>query len=276
MRFKKIKVNDSDIAYQKIGDRRKKKLLLVHGMLTSSSYYSDTIEYLKDDFNILAVDMPGFGLSDRLKGKKHTVKNLAGSIKDLCRKLKFKGFCLVGASLGGMVSIKFTSMFPRYVNKLILQGTPWRKDSIGHPFVDYLYLYIVNHKKILKIFQKFQKNVTRENLHKVLKVLNKDYYKFDREDGEVYYFFKVMDIKLQRQVWESIKKLDLTEEVGSIGKETSVIIGDNDENITIEEAKKLADTLSKSKLEVVKNGSHCLFWDYPEKMADIIKNFYLS
>ena len=104
----------------------------------------------------------------------------------------------------------------------------------------------------------------------------KDYYTYDQEDGEVYYFFKIMDIKLQKQVWVSIEHLDLSKEAESIKCATLVLLGDRDANISLEEAKGLADTLSDARLKIIKNGSHALFFDYPKKMAEIITDFCLD
>jgi len=274
MEYNKVLIDNSKIAYFRRGDRRKPKILFIHGLLSSSSYFNSTINFIKDDFDILSVDLPGYGLSEKMKGKKHNVKNFAIYIRKLCDELRFKGFSLVGGSLGGMVSIQFTLMFQQYVKKLVVQGTPWLKDSIRHPFIDYLYFYIVRHKKVFNMFKKFRDNVTRENFENMLKIFSRNYYyNYNKSDGVIYYFFKSMNLGLQKEVWERMEHLDFTKEIKKLKKPTLILLGKKDTHVKLGDAKKLAGVLEDAKLKVFKNGSHTLFLDYPEKLAKILKDF---
>ena len=59
--MKKVILSQAKIAYLRKKKKNKPKLLMLHGLFTHSCYFSETVEYLKDDFDILIPEFPGFG-----------------------------------------------------------------------------------------------------------------------------------------------------------------------------------------------------------------------
>jgi pimeloyl-ACP methyl ester carboxylesterase len=84
--------------------------------------YRPLIKLLSAHFFILAPDLPGFGLSDPLSHPSYeTFTHFLSSFLD-SQKIKKTNLC--GVSLGGALSLKFTSTFPRRVSKLVLNSPP--------------------------------------------------------------------------------------------------------------------------------------------------------
>ena len=97
-------------------------VVLVHGFLGGSRQWETQIEAFKDDFEVVTVDLPGFGENahftalDRIRGYSQWVLNEISErgIAD---------FHLIGHSMGGMVAQEMVSQAPDRVDKLVLYGT---------------------------------------------------------------------------------------------------------------------------------------------------------
>lgn len=97
------------------GEKNKPAVVLIHGLDDSASEHWDkTIELLKHDYRVLALDLPGFGRSD--KGNRlYSPANYARLINRLVHTYLGKKFHLVGHSMGGAISLYYAA---RYTNDL--------------------------------------------------------------------------------------------------------------------------------------------------------------
>ncbi|KAK7681071.1 hypothetical protein QCA50_015909 [Cerrena zonata] len=76
-----IKVNETDeVFYRKAGDESKPNLLLLHGFPTSSRQYEPLINLLNPYFNIIAPDLPSYGLTKVGANYEYTFDKLAQTI----------------------------------------------------------------------------------------------------------------------------------------------------------------------------------------------------
>lgn len=90
------------------GCSNKPTLVFLHGFLGSSSDWSETIEYLKDSFHCIAIDLPGHGASVSTEGSlKDGFNHCHGLIKELLNDLNVQKYTLVGYSLGGRVALDY-------------------------------------------------------------------------------------------------------------------------------------------------------------------------
>jgi len=96
-----------------------KTLVLIHGNLSSSLYYTPLIERLPADVRVLAPDLRGFG--DSSYGKRiGSLKDLALDVKLFLDALGVKEAAVCGWSLGGGVAMEFAAAYPQMTTKLIL------------------------------------------------------------------------------------------------------------------------------------------------------------
>jgi pimeloyl-ACP methyl ester carboxylesterase len=94
-------------------------VLLVHGYGASSASYAPVIDSLAERFRVLAVDLPGFGKSDRRDGN-YSPEGLADV---LAKVLDEKGVArahVVGHSWGSSVVLAFALRHPQRLNKLVV------------------------------------------------------------------------------------------------------------------------------------------------------------
>jgi len=96
-------------------------LVLLHGMLSSLHTWDGWMEKLTKNYTVVRLDLPGFGLTgsgpDSFLYNQQEIEKV---LDDIFNGLKLKKFTLVGNSLGGYFSWKYTVLHPEKVEKLIL------------------------------------------------------------------------------------------------------------------------------------------------------------
>ena len=103
----------------------KPPLLALHGWLDNAGSFERMIPYWQD-FNVIAVDLPGHGLSDkRGPDAYYHFVDWIYDVYQLIEHLGWSEFNLVGHSMGAMIGTAFSAAFPDRVRKLFMI------DSIG-------------------------------------------------------------------------------------------------------------------------------------------------
>lgn len=103
----------------------KPPLLALHGWLDNAGSFEQMLPFW-DEFNVVALDFPGHGLSDkRSEGAHYHFVDWVYDVYQLIEHLGWQQFYLVGHSMGAMVGSVFSAAFPDRVSKLFMI------DSIG-------------------------------------------------------------------------------------------------------------------------------------------------
>ena len=102
-------------------------IVLLHGYLESSAIWDGFGKRLASEFRVIAVDLPGHGLSD-IYEETHTMEFIATAVKELIDSLDLKKVVLAGHSLGGYVALAFLELYPDYLSGYSLFHS--------HPFSD--------------------------------------------------------------------------------------------------------------------------------------------
>jgi len=110
-------------------------LVLQHGFLSGSEYWRHIIDRLSSDFDVIALDLPGFAE----RADEPAIDSVIGFVDDILERLDNLGvenFHLCGHSLGGMIAQELALVSPERIKKLILYATgpdgsmPGRFESI--------------------------------------------------------------------------------------------------------------------------------------------------
>jgi 2-hydroxy-6-oxonona-2,4-dienedioate hydrolase len=94
-------------------------VLLMHGLGGSIESWTHNIEGLAKNFRIIAVDLPGFGLSDKPR-MNYTIRFYREFIVQFIKQLQLGQVSIVGSSLGGQVAAEVAITRPSIVKKLVL------------------------------------------------------------------------------------------------------------------------------------------------------------
>lgn len=102
-------------------------VVLVHGMLNSSSHWQSVALDLAREHTVIAPDLIGHGDSAAPRGD-YSLGAHAASIRDLLTALGVERATIVGHSLGGGVAMQFFYQFPARVERLVLISS----GGLGH------------------------------------------------------------------------------------------------------------------------------------------------
>lgn len=94
-------------------------LLLLHGLGGSIESWANNINFLSSKFRIIALDLPGFGFSDKPKIS-YSIKFYVDFLEKFVKRIKLSHLFIIGSSLGGHIAVEFTLRNRKIVDKLIL------------------------------------------------------------------------------------------------------------------------------------------------------------
>ena len=110
-------------------------ILMCHGNPTWSFLYRHVIRALRGRFRCVAVDYPGFGLSDRPTGYGYSAAEHAAVVGELVRELDLSELIVMGHDWGGPVGMWVASSDPGRVAGVVLGNTWfWPPDRRGRVF----------------------------------------------------------------------------------------------------------------------------------------------
>lgn len=116
--LKFTKINNLRVRYL---DRNKRgtPLLLLHGLGGSIESWTNNISFLSTKFRVIALDLPGFGMSDKPKID-YSINFYVSFLEKFIKRIKLSHFFIIGSSLGGHIAVEFTLRNRKNVDKLIL------------------------------------------------------------------------------------------------------------------------------------------------------------
>jgi haloalkane dehalogenase len=107
-------------------------LLLLHGNPTWSFLYRDVIKGLRDRYRCIALDYPGFGLSDAAPGYGFTPAEHAGVVERLILELDLSGVTMMVQDWGGPIGFAAATRNPDRFSGFVIGNTwAWPKSDPG-------------------------------------------------------------------------------------------------------------------------------------------------
>ena len=122
-----IEVNGRELHYAEAGTGS--LAVLIHGYPLDHTVWLDQLSGLADMRSVVAVDLPGYGMSERVTGQPLTMEGLAEDIAGLIDALGFAQADIVGLSMGGYVALALWEAHPTVVRTLVLVDTKAGADS---------------------------------------------------------------------------------------------------------------------------------------------------
>jgi pimeloyl-ACP methyl ester carboxylesterase len=95
-------------------------IVLIHGFAGSTYTWRELIPLLARDYTVYAVDLLGFGLSDKPGDGDYSLPDQGKLIADFIAALKLRKPTLVGHSMGGVVAALAAVQSPESVGRLVL------------------------------------------------------------------------------------------------------------------------------------------------------------
>lgn len=111
------------VHYVELNPSGAKTVVFVHGLgsyLKFWRYQLDT--FAREGYRVLAVDLPGYGKSDKPASFPYTMEAMADVVREVLRAKKITKPILVGHSMGGQTALSFAIRFPGDLEALVLSA----------------------------------------------------------------------------------------------------------------------------------------------------------
>uniref|UniRef100_A0A0K0F622 AB hydrolase-1 domain-containing protein n=1 Tax=Strongyloides venezuelensis TaxID=75913 RepID=A0A0K0F622_STRVS len=280
--------NGVKLHYVMKGDKGKELMLFIHGFPEFWYSWRRQLDYFKDNYCCVAIDMRGYGESDKPNGiDEYKIENLIEDIENVILQLGYQKAVVVGHDWGAIVSWMFAIFYSEMVSKLIIMDVPHPKageiiyKSNFKQMAKSWYMYFFQFPVVPEIFLSLNNFQPLRNMFKGKKggLCNRD--KLSNEDINSYvYTFgsqpngftgPINYYRSYLQRWNLIKYPK-----EPIKSETLIIFGEKDFFVITENAYLSQNYCSKSKVVIVKNASHWVQQDAPEEVNKAIENFLCS
>lgn len=124
-RFKtSIQQQSVSMAYMDVpaAGKRNGVVVMFHGKNFASDYWAPSIAALSQaGYRVIAIDQVGFGKSSK-PDMTYRFDDLAAASKQLLNSLGVRKTALIGNSMGGMLAVRFATLYPQTVTKLVLEN----------------------------------------------------------------------------------------------------------------------------------------------------------
>jgi pimeloyl-ACP methyl ester carboxylesterase len=95
-------------------------VICVHGLGGTKASFLPTAAALADNYRVIAMDLPGFGDSDKPIAAAYDAPYFAGAIEALLEALEIQSAHLIGNSMGGRVAIEMGLLRPERTERIAL------------------------------------------------------------------------------------------------------------------------------------------------------------
>lgn len=242
-----------------------KPLVLIHGIFSSSFVWRKNIDELSKHFDVIAVDLRGYGYSDKPADGRYGREDFRQFVLDFMDAIKVDRAILVGHSWGGGIALDLALQHPDRVEKLILI------DSIGYPpepsFMEWLLRVPGVGRLILAACDK-------DTFARILKervFFNPELVTEEEVEGWMrpYYVRGTAQAALELRNYH----LDMAEEIRNISQPTLIIWGKEDKALPAEMAERFRQDIKNSVLQIIPNCGHNPQEEKPEEVNESIKWF---
>ncbi|MFC4025758.1 alpha/beta fold hydrolase [Oceanobacillus longus] len=141
----------------------KPPIVLIHGFVSSIYTFNRLIPLLEKHFSILALDLPGFGKSEKSTSFVYTHENYAKLVAKCIDYFSLENVCIIGHSMGGQVALYTARVIPNKIKKLVLLSSSGYLRSTNRWMVYCSYLPLFN--QFVK--QRVKKSNVKESLQNV-------------------------------------------------------------------------------------------------------------
>ena len=215
-------------------------LVIVHGYNGSCDYwYPQTVLGLAERRHVIAVDLPGNGLSGKLSA--HNMETLSGFIVRFIETLGFEQADLMGHSMGGLLAIAAATARPDRVRSLVLV------DSAGLPD-------LVRHLWLVPVVALADSSMRQWRFYPT--------------------FIKIgMRARTKRECLEMVSKVSIREALSRLELPVFVLWGEKDRVVPVEHGYYMAKHIAGAKLAVVEGVGHMPFYEKPAECNRLIIDF---
>lgn len=254
--------------YETQGEKNSPPVLFLHGFLGNSESWNEIVDFLKNDFLCITVDLPGHGRTLPQDKSAYKIPNCASVITRLIEKIGFKEFSLVGYSLGGRQGLLLGLTYPSRIKKLVLEsaspGLKTEKERTARKLSDENLAKELENETLEKFIQKWYSQPLFESLKKDQSRFETLFEKRKQNDPRgLAQSLRSMGTGVQESLWKKLENLV---------PPTLLIVGEYDRKFQ-EIAQKMSAASDKISVKSVSGAGHNVHYEKPNEYAALLKNF---
>jgi pimeloyl-ACP methyl ester carboxylesterase len=120
LKVEKLKYDNDKDYFEYIEGGKGSTIVFVHGFQSTKRFWLPYIKRFINNYDVIAMDLPGHGNSSRPKNQKYDLQSLADSLALFIEKKNLNNFHLVGTSMGGGIAAIYAYKNPEKIRSLIL------------------------------------------------------------------------------------------------------------------------------------------------------------
>lgn len=264
-----VEVENYTYFYREAGEENQEKILMIHGFLGSSYDFIEVMNALKDRYHVIAVDMIGFGLSEKSLDFNYAKANQAQYLAKFLEALNIQEVVIIAHSMGGEVSIHLAHDYPLLVKGMILVGSGGYVEETSNARMPsdlplFVYDYVVQNYFIQRTF--FY-TAYAEDERKNKRVTQKDF-------DEMYVVNRTIPGSVLREFTRDNDSGSTNSKLANIDQPTLLIWGEFDGFIPLSTGEKLLTALGdNAELVVMANAGHLPFDTYFDAFMEHVEEF---
>ncbi|MEM9775266.1 MAG: alpha/beta fold hydrolase [Chloroflexota bacterium] len=270
-----VRVGNQLINFHEEGRRDRQLVLLIHGWSSSAYAMSPLMKLLSQRYWCIAVDLPGYGNSPKLK-QGTTIPKYADLLADFIELLYDGPVILVGHSMGGMISMTMAENYPELITRMILICP-----TVTGNLSSYINLVVYPITKLeqytpTRFIARFVERISSSITDRIMRpasfaertgITGEDYEQI-KEDA------RRSDQGLVRaECFDAMRANNLSGRLSSIHTPSLVIWGAEDNTVPLRDAGVLADEWPKADLRIMPKAGHWPQFERPEDTRRMIANF---
>ena len=262
-----IEINGNRIAYDRQGQGE--PMLLVHGITTYSFIWRHMVPRLSDTYDVISVDLLGCGESDKPAGVDYSIAAQALMLKELLTQLDIQKVHLVCHDIGGGIGQIIAVRYPELISSLVLINTVGYDYWPVQPIIT-MRIPIIRQLAMAVLDLGILKTIIRRGI----------YHKDRLTDELMALFVKPLKTREGRHGFLQLAKclnnknlIDIADMLPDIQFPVLIIRGDADPYLGPHISDRLHREIGRSRLELIKTGSHFIQEDEPDLLVDLIHNF---
>ncbi len=241
-------------------------ILFIHGLGSSADRWLDIPDAISMYYHTIAIDLIGFGGSDKPKDVNYTIEQFSEFILEFIEKIGLSGddrkITLVGHSLGGYIAVDFAIRNKGLIEKLVLL------DSSGFlkgptPLLEQ-YLNAAKYPSYDSVRNVFEQMVAQP--WKVLPIIINIFITRINSPGAKYPFESAYQNSTTTQI--DLSRLKSIEDIPTL-----IIWGKSDNLIPIEYSEPFKQVFKNYRVELIEDAGHAPFVEKPAIICEILHSF---
>jgi len=269
-------VDGARVHYQEFGAAgNNPTLLLIHGYPASTFVWHIVAPVFAElGFHVVAVDLPGFGFSDKPSWFDYSISSQGRIIERFMDRLGIGRATIIGSSYGGAVAMTVALDYAERVEKLVVVGTVINDDAKKQLLLKLATIPGVG--EILSPFLVDSKIFLKRRMRGMLWSSNHHLITAERVEGVRR---PLRAANAHRSVLATARKWDanrIEQDAYLINQPTLILWGEHDTVIPIRNGEKIHQSILNSRLVVFKDCGHVPQEETPDSFVKVVTDFHRS